>query len=51
MTFFLFANIIRMVRSRRMRWARYVALMGETMNAYTKARRKETTRNEKTQVG
>jgi hypothetical protein len=27
-------NIIRMVKSRRMRWARYVARMGEKRNAY-----------------
>jgi hypothetical protein len=27
-------NIIRMIKSRRMRWAGYVARMGETRNAY-----------------
>jgi hypothetical protein len=27
-------NIIRMITSRRMRWARHVARMGETRNAY-----------------
>jgi hypothetical protein len=27
-------NIIRMMKSRRMRWARHVARMGETRNAY-----------------
>jgi hypothetical protein len=27
-------NIIRMIKSRRMRWARHVARMGETRNAY-----------------
>jgi hypothetical protein len=27
-------NIIRMIKSRRMRWAGQVARMGETMNAY-----------------
>jgi transcription termination factor 2 len=38
-------NIIRMIKSRRMRWAGHVARMGETRNAYRilggKARRKE----------
>jgi hypothetical protein len=28
-------NIIRIIKSRRMRWARYVARMGETRNAYS----------------
>jgi hypothetical protein len=28
------SNIIRMIKSRRMRWAGYVARMGEKMNAY-----------------
>jgi hypothetical protein len=27
-------NIIRMIKSRRMRWARHVARMGETRNAH-----------------
>jgi hypothetical protein len=27
-------NIIRMIKSRRMRWTGHVARMGETMNAY-----------------
>jgi hypothetical protein len=27
-------NIIRMIKSRRMRWARHVVLMGEMQNAY-----------------
>jgi hypothetical protein len=27
-------NIIRMIRSRRMRWAEHVARIGETMNVY-----------------
>jgi hypothetical protein len=27
-------NIIRMIKSRRMRWAGHVARMGETNNAY-----------------
>jgi hypothetical protein len=27
-------NIIRMIKSRRMRWAEHVARMGETRNAY-----------------
>jgi hypothetical protein len=27
-------SIIRMIKSRRMRWAGYVARMGEKMNAY-----------------
>jgi hypothetical protein len=38
--------LIRMIKSRRMRWAGHVARMGET-NAYRKARRKETTRKTK----
>jgi hypothetical protein len=42
-------NIIRMTESRKIRWAGYVAQMGEKRNAYVqvcdgKARRKETTR-------
>jgi hypothetical protein len=41
-------NIIRMIKSRRMRWAGHVARRGETRNAYRiwegTARRKETTR-------
>jgi hypothetical protein len=28
-------SIIRMIKSRRMRWEEYVARMGETSNAYT----------------
>jgi hypothetical protein len=28
------SNIIRMIKSRRMRWAGYVARMGEKRNAY-----------------
>jgi hypothetical protein len=28
------SNIIRMIKSRRMRWAEHVARMGETRNAY-----------------
>jgi hypothetical protein len=40
-------NTIRMINSRRMRWAGHVARMGETRNAYRilvgKARRNETT--------
>jgi hypothetical protein len=28
------SNIIRMIKSRRMRWAEHVARMGETSNAY-----------------
>jgi hypothetical protein len=28
-------NIIRMIKSRRMRWARHLARMGEKRNAYT----------------
>jgi hypothetical protein len=27
-------NIIRVIKSRRMRWVRHVALMGETRNTY-----------------
>jgi hypothetical protein len=45
-------NIIRMIKSREMRWAGHVARMGETRNAYRilggKARRKDTTRKTKT---
>jgi hypothetical protein len=45
-------NTIRMIKSRRMRWARHLARMLETRNAYRilvgKARRKETTRKIKT---
>jgi hypothetical protein len=45
-------NIIRMLKSRRMRVTGHVARMGETRNAYTilmgKARRKETTWKTKT---
>jgi hypothetical protein len=37
-------NIIRIIKSRRMRWAGHVARMGETR----KARGKETTRKTKT---
>jgi hypothetical protein len=46
-------NIIRMMKSWRMRWAGPVARMGEKRNAYSggKARRKETTRKTKTKVG
>jgi hypothetical protein len=45
-------NIIRMIKSRRMRWARYVALMREKRNAdrilVGKPEEKETTRKTKT---
>jgi hypothetical protein len=46
-------SIIRIIKSRRMRWARHVARMGEKRNAYRlfiggKAREKETTRKTKT---
>jgi hypothetical protein len=45
-------NIIRMIESRRMRWAGHVARMGERMNAYRilvgKPEGKETTRKTKT---
>jgi hypothetical protein len=41
-------NVIRMIKSRRIRWAGHVARMGETRNAYRilvgKVRRMETTR-------
>jgi hypothetical protein len=44
-------NIIRMIKSRRMRWAWHVAGMGETRNACRilvgKVRRKQTTRKTK----
>jgi hypothetical protein len=39
-------SIIRIIKSRRMRWAAHVARVGEKRNAYRicrKARRKETT--------
>jgi hypothetical protein len=32
--FLNWSNIIRMIKSRRMRWAGHVARMGEKMNAY-----------------
>jgi hypothetical protein len=45
-------SIIRIINSRRMRWAGHVARMGKKINAYRllvgKARRKETTRKTKT---
>jgi hypothetical protein len=44
-------SIIRIIKSRRMRWAEHVARIGEKRNAYSfggKARRKETTRKTKT---
>jgi hypothetical protein len=45
-------GIIKMIKSRRMRWAGNVARMGEKRNTYrlfgTKTRRKETTRKTKT---
>jgi hypothetical protein len=45
-------SIIRMVKSRRMRWACHVARMGEKRNAYrllvSKAKRKDTIRKTKT---
>jgi hypothetical protein len=42
-------NIIRMIKSRRMRWAGHVARMGRRgMYIGGKARRKETTRKTKT---
>jgi hypothetical protein len=48
-------NIIRIIKSRRMRWAGQVARMGETRNEYrifvVKPERKETTRKTKTSVG
>jgi hypothetical protein len=40
--------IIRMIKSRRMRWARHVARMVEKRNVYRKARGKETTRKTET---
>jgi hypothetical protein len=44
-------NLIRMIKSRKTRWAGHVARMGEKTNAYRvlegKARRKETTRKTK----
>jgi hypothetical protein len=44
-------NIIRIIKSRKMRWAGHVARMGEKRNAYKKARGKETIRKTKTEVG
>jgi hypothetical protein len=41
-------SIIRIIKSRRMRWEGYVARMGEKRNARGKARGKETTRKTKT---
>jgi hypothetical protein len=45
-------SIIRIIKSRRMRWAGHMARMGEKRNAYIsycgKARGKETTRKTKT---
>jgi hypothetical protein len=45
-------SIIKIIKSRRMRWTGHVARMGEKMNAYRlingKARGKETTRKTKT---
>jgi hypothetical protein len=46
--------IIRIAKSRRMRWAGHVIRMGEKKNAYRfggKARRKETIKKTKTYVG
>jgi hypothetical protein len=40
------SSIIRIIKSRRMRFAGHVAQMGEKRNAYRKARRKETTGKE-----
>jgi hypothetical protein len=51
-TFTLRPNIIRMIKSRRMKLAEHVARVGETRNAYRilvkKTRRKETTKKAKT---
>jgi hypothetical protein len=48
-------SIIRIIKSRRKRWAGHVARTGEKRKAYRllvgKARRKETTRKTKTEVG
>jgi hypothetical protein len=47
-------SIIRIIKSRRIRWEEYVARMGEKRNAYRlceKARGKEPTRKTKTPVG
>jgi hypothetical protein len=45
-------NIIRIIKSRRMRWAGHVVQVGKKRNTYVviggKARRKETTRKTKT---
>jgi hypothetical protein len=42
-------SIIRMIMSRRMRWAVHVARMGEKRNTYIgKSRRKDTTEKTKT---
>jgi hypothetical protein len=41
-------SIIRIIKSRRMRWAGHVTPMGEKRNVCRKARGKETTRRTKT---
>jgi hypothetical protein len=41
-------SIIRMIKSRRVRWADHVASMGEKRNAYRKARGKAATRKTNT---
>jgi hypothetical protein len=43
-------SIIRMIKSRRMRWVGHIVQMGEKMNAYRggKARRREATGKTKT---
>jgi hypothetical protein len=47
-------SIIRIIKSRRMRWAGYVARTGEKRNAYRlwwESQREETTRKTKKQAG
>jgi hypothetical protein len=41
-------SIIRIIKSRMMRWAGHVARMGEKRNVYRNARGKETTRKNET---
>jgi hypothetical protein len=41
-------NIIRMIKSRRMKWAGHVTRIGAKRNTYRISRRKETTRKTKT---
>jgi hypothetical protein len=44
-------SIIRIIKSRRIRWVGHVAWMGEKMNVYRLLVGKKTTRKTKTMVG